>query len=732
MTDINALRVMPRHLTNWRGPALLVCDLRGLIRCGTEGFYYRQTRFLSCLEVTVDGKPPRPVAADPLTPATSIAYFIAPSPAGARAGPAAERDRNGGEIVRSGIEMQLDRSLGGGCRQRAYVINHTLADADIVLRWQLAADFADLSEAAKGERQQQALVLRSWKSDETGSELRLQYDHPQLNHASIIRFAGPGQRVDCGDAVAWKLHLKPQQPVTLLIDIAPVFLGEEIAIETELDDGGSGPSDTRLSAASPLVQAAWDRAVGDLASLALRDGEGDQKRMPAAGIPRYMAMFGRDVLVAGFHAGLIKPAMLRGSLELVAHWNATEYDDAYDAEPGRVIHQRQQSPLSLLKKNPFLHYYGDYTAPAWFLIDCAWYYLLGGDREFYRRMRAKILATLEWMERDADRDHDGFYEYATRAGDWGIKNQGWKDSEEAILYPDGEVVPNPLALADVQGAYYLAKQLTAVAFAALGDTTTAGDLLDQAAALKRRFNAAFWLANERYFALALDPDKNPVETIACDPGHCLAFGIIDDDKAAAVAERLMSPELFSGWGIRTLSNRHPAFNPFAYHLGSVWPASNGTTALGFKRYGFDAHLHRLVRAQLEACQLFETGRLPQVFGGHPRGARHPHPGIYPEANSPQAWSASATVQLVLAMLGLFAAAPDEALFVDPVLPQWLPEVVLHDLRIGDARVTLRFTRDASGRTECEIVARQGSLDIRRAEWGADRIAAMARALYRIS
>jgi glycogen debranching enzyme len=422
---------------------------------------------------------------------------------------------------------------------------------------------------------------------------------------------------------------------------------------------------------------------------------------------------------------LVAPAVLRGSLRQIAQWNASEYDERFDKEPGRVIHQRELGPLSLLEKNPLLHYYGDYSAPGLFLIDMAWNLALTGDTESFLSMRDKMLATLEWMDRDGDGDGDGLYEYETKAGSWGEKNQGWKDSREAILYEDGRLVEDPIALVEIQGCYYAAKQLIGLAFAALGEERRAADLLAAAERLKRRFNEKFWMPEARYFALALDPAKNLVRTVAADAGQCLAYGIIDEDKAEAVATRLMMPDLFSGWGIRTLSARHPAFNPFAYHLGSVWPAANAIIGLGLKRYGFNEELHRLAKAMFDAAELFDFDRLPEVFGGNPRDRRHPHPGIYPDANSPQAWSAGAVVLLIHSMLGLIPVAPRQTLIIDPDLPEWLPELTLSNIRVGNALVTLRFRRDTAGYTQHEVVEQQGELHIHRPlTWdsGVDRFA----------
>lgn len=713
MNELNQFRPKPGYLILHHGPALFMSGLAGFLEGGIEGFYYRQTRFLSEWRFEVGGAAPRAVSANPVTPCLGTAYYLAASPAGAKAGPEPDRPDSGGEMVRHGIELQVNRQLAGAVHHDVFVTNHALASADIVLRWRFAADFADFTEAEEGRRQQNAPIEQSWRPEPDGGTLLFRYRHPDLPHGCELRLKGPGSIVERDGWFEWSLTLSPQSPVRLAIDVLPSFCGESVALQLppEEETGGSG---LRLETPNPLVQAAWDRAAADLGSLALLDGEADERRTPAAGIPKYMALFGRDVLVTAFQASLFDPAMLGGTVRLVARWNAEKYDDAYDAQPGRVIHQRQQSPLALLRKNPFLHYYGDYSAPGWFLIDCAWHLALTGDRDRFRSLRDKIDATLAWMDRDGDADGDGFYEYETKAGSWGEKNQGWKDSNEAILYPDGRLVQNPIALVEIQGCFYAAKQAIGLALAAVGERGRSQELLAEAGALKDRFNRVFWMEEERYYALALDPDKNPVGTIAADAGQCLAYGIVDDDKATAVADRLMSPELFSGWGIRTLSDRHPAFNPFAYHLGSVWPVANALIGFGFKRYGFACHLQRQAKAMFEASRLFAYRRLPEVLGGHRRDPQHPHPGIYPDANSPQAWSASAVGFFVQSLLGLVPLAPRQMLILDPNLPGWLPELTLHDLRIGAARVSLRFRRNEAGSTEYEVIAREGPLALRRA------------------
>jgi glycogen debranching enzyme len=348
-----------------------------------------------------------------------------------------------------------------------------------------------------------------------------------------------------------------------------------------------------------------------------------------------------------------------------------------------------------------------------FLLGVALDLAVTGDLTFFHSMRGDVQRVLDWMDNDADRDGDGFYEYETRAGKGGLKNQGWKDSGDAILHADGSMVENPIAVCEVQALYYAAKLAIAHAFAHDGDHAVAAKLLEQAARLKRQFNERFWMSEDRYFALALGPEKRQVRSIASNPGSCLAYGIIDDDKAGSVIERLMAPDMFSGWGIRTLSAAHPAYNPFSYHLGSVWPFANANTAFGLKRYGAIDACHRVAEAMFEATQLFAHDRLPEVFGGNPRDDVHPHPGLYPGGCAPQAWSASAIISFVSTLLGIVPLAPLNTLIIAPTLPAWLPDIALENIRVGDARISLRFHRESTGHTQCEVTARTGNVRLHR-------------------
>ena len=470
--------------------------------------------------------------------------------------------------------------------------------------------------------------------------------------------------------------------------------------------------------------------MSDLASLQLLDGPDDEPYMIIAGVPNYTGLFGRDAYVTSLQTAGLTPATLRGSLQAVSRWNATTTDDHLDAEPGKVLHQRQRGPLAQLGLTPYLHYYGDHSTPGLFLISAAADLAHTGNLDAFRALKDKLLGTLAWM--DVNANEDGFYPYQTRSKQ-GLKNQSWKDSGDAVLYHDGRMVKDPIAMSDIQGLVYAGKQAVALAFAAEGDHDRSARLLSEAAALKKRFNARFWMPEENYFAIALDPDGKQVRSVASDPGSCLAYGIVDDEKADAVANRLLADDMFSGWGIRTLSSHHPAYNPFAYHLGSVWPSPNSIASFGLMRYGFVDHMHTVAAGLFATTQVFDLDRLPEVFGGHTRDARHPHPGLYPGACSPQAWSAGAVIFLVMTMIGLTPLAPRGTLVVDPALPDWLPEITVRNIQVGAARASLRLRRDSTGHTDVEVIDGGGLYVVRPAAAirpGIDRVpVALAAALH---
>jgi glycogen debranching enzyme len=319
---------------------------------------------------------------------------------------------------------------------------------------------------------------------------------------------------------------------------------------------------------------------------------------------------------------------------------------------------------------------------------------------------------VDWLDESGDLDGDGFIEYVTRSAQ-GIKNQGWKDSDDAIVDEQGGIVPNPIAVSEVQGYWYAGLGQAALAFLLAGDWVYALTLVKKARAVKRRFDERFWMPDEQFYALALDPEKQPVRSIASNAGQLLATGIIPSEKGQLVARRLMEPDMFSGWGVRTLSSDHRAYNPFSYHLGTVWPVESGTTAFGFARYGCRDALHRLAEGLFAASDLFVANRLPEVLGGVPRDAEHPHPGIFPGSCEPQGWSAGAVILTIQALLGMRPFAPLGLLLIDPQLPPWLPDLQLNGVRVGAGSVDLAFWRTRNGKTRYRVVGRRGHIRVLR-------------------
>jgi glycogen debranching enzyme len=377
-----------------------------------------------------------------------------------------------------------------------------------------------------------------------------------------------------------------------------------------------------------------------------------------------------------------------------------------DEEPGRIPYQVRRGPLALLDVNPYSAYYADFASPLMFVIALAHLYSWTGDKRSIQRHWDVARRILEWARTYGDKDGDGYLEYQTRSTK-GTKNQGWKDSGDAIVYDDGTAVPTPIGTCELQGYWFAAQQLMAFLSAAMGEYGDAKALWRSAADLKERFNRDWWDDAEGSIVLALDPDKRQVRAVTSNAGHCITCGIISDTHLPPVVGRLFAPDMFSGWGIRTLSSDHRAYNPLSYHLGTVWAVEQATIAFGLRRFGFDTRALEIVQALFDLAEQYPEHRIPECIGGYPRGEKG-GPGAYPRANTPQLWNASAFPLLLHTVLGFQPVAPLETLFIDPVLPAWLPEVIVHDLRLADARATLRFWRDGSGASHGEVLEKRGT------------------------
>jgi glycogen debranching enzyme len=673
------------------------------------GLFDYDTRILSKYRLLVDGQEPRCDTSASVESNYWIAHLTVD-----RSG----RDAVGPRLPQDVIAIEVRRRVGYGMAEELLLRNHSMAEADVSLRLEWAADFADISQK-DGHASHGGTTTIEWDEDSAllVFDHRAQHDDRWLHRALRIRVLADVRPRRHVDALTFQIGLPPRGlwTVTLLFEslVDEIWRSPQTReiVFTERDrlrDAWQRQR-TRLEAVHPVFAAAFDQAAEDL--FALRAWELDTAPdawVVNAGIPTYTGLFGRDSLTAAWQGALIGPEILRGSLERIAATQATDDSAWHDREPGKMVHEKRRGPLSDLNIIPQRAYYGTQTTSAMFVVVLSEYWHWTGDTKALERYLDAALRTFEWAERYGDRDGDGFLEYTRRSAK-GLKNQGWKDSDEAIRYPDGRLVENPIATVEEQAYHWIALQRMAEILVALGDDRRAEQFASKARELRHRWHHTFWMPDEGFYAMAIGPDKEPVRSIASNAGHALAAGLVPREYAERTADRLMAADLFSGWGVRTLSQRHPSYNPLAYHLGTVWPVENATFALGFKRYGLEDHVERLVTGMFEAAANFRNFRLPEAIGGLGRD-ESPVPSVYPHSNSPQAWSASAVLQLVQALLGIYPFAPAKVLaLVRPRLPEWLPSVTIRRLRIGDATVSIRFERSRDGSTTFNVIDKQGTL-----------------------
>lgn len=731
--DLVRIHARPQSEHIGRGRSVLATSIEGLLRGEPDrGLFVHETRLLSRWLYLIDGKEPSPNAYSTVRQNEWCAYFVVPAPG---VTPPPEDDGSGQVPAesRNTLELQVARSIDGGVHEDLSLTNFTLETSTFELAIEIDADFADQTETRKRRLQGERTVRWDGDSSLLTFDYVARHETATLHRGVEIAVARgvipPEQRASYANGrLTFRVTLAPHERWHACIVVTPIIEGNRLpvpagcfgdppaesshqhAIDLYLDES------TRLESPGSNtmtgdVLTTLEQARSDLASLRLFDlDHGTRAWTVAAGLPLYIALFGRDTLTAGWQAGLLGPEIMAGTLPALAKLQGTRVDDWRDEQPGKMLHEAHTGPLSTLGFNPRDRSYSSITTSGLYAFIVAELWHWTGDKELVRPLIEPALRGLQWLERYGDIDGDGFYEYLSHSP-MGPIHQAWKDSPDAIVYEDGGLVEPPIATCEEQAFVYAAKLHLAETLWFLGEHDLSRKLYAESVELKKRFNEAFWMEDEGFFALALDAQKRPVRSIASNAGHCIATAIADASLVERTVNRLFAPDLFSGWGVRTLSSDHPRYNPYSYHLGSIWPVEHGTFALGFWRYGLYERAQQLARAQFEAAALFEYHRLPELFGGHPHDAQHPFPGIYPNANPLQAWSSSSVFTLIQALLGLYPHAPLKLLVIDPHLPEWLPEITLRDLRVGKARVSIRFHRDAGGQTGYRILDQSGTLHV---------------------
>jgi glycogen debranching enzyme len=706
------VQVGPPQIAIHQGQTVLVTEQDGQIAWPSDkGLYFFDTRMISAWAIYANGQGWDLLNGGAETYFTSRVFLI-------NQGFLTED----GDVPTRTIGLVISRSLSGGLHEDLDVTNYGPKPVRFNLEIAMRSDFADIFEVKSSRIVRRGRIVTEWR--EGRQELRTTYSNADFSRAVTIRpHRTDSHAVYANGRLSFEVALDPGKSwhCCLLYMLTDGERSFHAPTDCTIHSKWSKHSEAliewqqtvaKIRTSNEEFYRLWHQAVDDMAALRLPiEGTDHMVFLPAAGLPWFVAPFGRDGLIVSLQNLLIYPDFAKGALEILGGLQAREQDDYRDAEPGKILHEIRYGELAHFKLIPHTPYYGTADAtPLWLItLHSAW--RSTGDRSLIERHLDTAERCLEWIDKYGDRDGDGFQEYQTRSP-VGYENMGWKDSGDTVVYPDGSLVKGPKALCELQGYVYDAWLRMADAYGELGQDDKAERLRAKAATLFDKFNEAFWDEESGFYAYCLDGDKRQVLSVASNPGHCLTAGIVPEDRAARVVKRLMKPDMWSGWGIRTLSALNPAFNPYSYQCGSVWPHDNGMIALGFKRYGFAEEAAAIAHDVSKAAGHFLSNQLPELYSGIQRGDGANFPVQYLGANVPQAWAGGSAFMLLQAMLGLLADAPRNRLFLDPHLPTWLPDITVLDLRIGENNFGIRFWREGE-QTEFEVLSGDPKRVIRR-------------------
>jgi glycogen debranching enzyme len=723
---------LPSTLTVKDDDIFLITDTLGNIAgCISEegavtsmGLFCRDTRFLSRLELQIDRRHPILLSSNAQRGFSLSVLCSNP------------RLDNGTPAEMVGI--QRDMVINGGLFEEILITNYSTQPVKFELSLSFGADFKDLFEIRGFDRKKGGQLLRRVEPKDPENAEQAEYlihDNPaELTLAyegmdnsileSQIQFLNQPPDQYKGYTAIWKINLETHATerisyrLSMLLDSHPVSnvsvpmtLMQAKAAEMVEEQEWRGTT-TQIRTDNKAFNQVIERAEQDI--YLLRQSF-EQGKALSAGVPWFCTLFGRDSIIAASQTLILDPAIARETLTILAHYQGKDLDDWREEEPGKILHEIRLGEMARCNEIPHTPYYGTVDATPLWLMLYAEYYAWTGDRETLQKLWHNALAAMDWVDRNLT--ETGYIAY-NRRSKRGLQNQGWKDSSDCIVYRDGTQAKGPIALCEVQ-AYVYAAKLRMSEIARLWKRIDLADRwLDEAADLKKRFNQDFWVADEDFCALALDGKGKPVDSITSNPGHCLNLGILDTEKAKCVAERLQAPDMFNGWGIRTLSSFSPAYNPMGYHVGSVWPHDNGLTALGLRALGQVDQALELGQALIDMTIRQPYQRPPELFCGYERQGDG-EPIRYPVACSPQAWATGTIFQLAQMMANLVPDAPGNHLrIIDPALPTSIQWLTMTNLKVGSTLIDLEFVRQGSASKErsgattaCRVTKKRGNLRV---------------------
>ena len=677
------------------GNTFVVSDARGDIEASIDdptGLFAWDTRFLSTWVLTVNGQRLNTLSVDDLQ-YFETRFFLVPG--------------TGTVYIDAKLSVIRQRAVGDGFHEELVIMNHDAEPVDLTVRIEAGSDFADLFEVKDALKKQGQYERRVEKD-----RLVLAYQRERFSRETIVTSSERAEINEGG--LTFHVHIEPKSQWSTELDVttAPMLIPQRIK-HGRVVKGQPSPMERDLDrwiAGAPQLESDWDwlrvtymRSLVDLAALRFSPLSLPGHSLPAAGLPWFMTMFGRDSIFTSLQALPFTPDLAATTLRALAQRQGTRIDDFREEEPGRILHEMRFGEMTAFEERPHSPYYGSADATPLFVVLLDEYERWTGDRTLVRELEPSARAALEWIDEFGDRTGTGYISYQRKNEETGLENQCWKDSWDSIAYRDGTLPGFPRATCELQGYAYDAKIRGArLARSIWRDDAYADRLEREAASLKRRFNRDFWVEEGRYFALALDADGRQVDALSSNIGHLLWSGIADKVKAKDCVAHLMGPRLFSGWGIRTMAEGEARYNPIGYHVGTVWPFDSSFVAWGLRRYGYKEEAARIAAGILDAARFF-LGRLPEAFGGYPRAATK-YPVQYPTSCSPQAWSTGAPLLLLRTMLGLEPAG--EHLVVDPALPLGIGRIELLDIpgrwgrvdafgrgRIDTAKSSRRFGRE---------------------------------------